>query len=412
MISYRKSWLLSILFAAAGSLGGCDAVNSCIADATAVVNTVREWGNHAEDAAHRADDGLAEAGGEVSDAVKVLEDYTGTIGRVESIGLGTMFHTADASSPNSSDDDAEPIATSGRGCCEKLSPNHFRVYCEGFEAYRVKQLNPDWCWAACVEMLQRYEGVETSQEQIVLSRKNGDDDARGTEGDMVLALHPDLAEEFRNQNRITLDAFPAVSIDLVEELSRGHPVIMGLKTEFGDHTCVVHAAEYSIEIDPADVLKGHLWSPALISVTLADPDPGLPHQTVEASRLSARFITSKPLAQAYLQRAITQKRVTSAAARPVFESLKTHLHAQERESRREAYERAEDQAKKRRHKRRAELAKAEERRKKAAHDGKRDKASQTPSTRTDPPPTTRRSESNTKHGDSASKGKGSKKAKK
>lgn len=148
----------------------------------------------------------------------------------------------------------------------------------------VKQEQLVWCWAACAEMILRFHGIETTQEEIA-TRISGADDGgalkveTASRYEILCALNPDLprgefealwkgiedqvldADRWLEGNfRLDLEldrphAFQAAFDRLVpnkslalEELLAGHPSVVGLR-ESKDvregHAYVLFGARYS-----------------------------------------------------------------------------------------------------------------------------------------------------------------------
>jgi hypothetical protein len=144
----------------------------------------------------------------------------------------------------------------------------------GFTEYAVQQLDADACWAACAEMIGRYNGVELAQREIA-ERVRGGSEAEIRAANLyeiMQALNPDLApfNPFDQiwsiiREQLTEDPRRRIDIDLdlrslisegskhlpsrtpnVDELRRGHPLVLGIRpkeSEIG-HVVVVFGLEY------------------------------------------------------------------------------------------------------------------------------------------------------------------------
>jgi hypothetical protein len=185
-------------------------------------------------------------------------------------GWSLHVGAADSSIPAG---EAVPLSLgSSRAKLECLGTNTFSVKCTQVEAVAVKQREPTWCWAACAEMLLRYNGAQVTQEQIAdhigKRTKAGEDPKTAGQVEIWCAMNPDLMEEYHRRERawnkpntITLnlglnlsnlndvnESTSGSSTDtIVQEISSGNPVILGLKgTNWGSgHVVLVYGVEYS-----------------------------------------------------------------------------------------------------------------------------------------------------------------------
>ncbi|MFK7905521.1 MAG: C39 family peptidase [Chitinophagales bacterium] len=132
------------------------------------------------------------------------------------------------------------------------------------------QENSQWCWAASIQMVFRYYGIDITQSQIV-SRTYGTDNG----GNL-----PDWPASFQtihnNLNNWSIDnngQYYEVSAEmgmgtpspafLVDELSNGHAVILGYDTGQGGHAVVVTALSY----------YPTAYGPQVQSIIVRDPWP-------------------------------------------------------------------------------------------------------------------------------------------
>ncbi len=151
-----------------------------------------------------------------------------------------------------------------------------------FEEIAAQQKEDSWCWAACAEMILRYNEIATSQKEIA-SRIHGEND-RGealVQGaslyEILCALNPDMehrpfevlwervSEEIKTDPSLVLgvkikmdltkvlrsvwDKYDPPTMVAVEDLRNGHPAIAGLHDledkELG-HAYVLVGAEYTV----------------------------------------------------------------------------------------------------------------------------------------------------------------------
>ena len=133
---------------------------------------------------------------------------------------------------------------------------------KGFTSMTSVQREPTWCWAACVQMVQRFNGIEASQAEIAERIHGVDADGSpmvraATYYEILCALNPDIerspfTELWKSLGSQALDSIDSIeslslaidraaAIDLVigtllpsrdvpvEELRMGHPAIVGLR---------------------------------------------------------------------------------------------------------------------------------------------------------------------------------------
>lgn len=116
------------------------------------------------------------------------------------------------------------------------------------------QTNSNWCWAASIQMVMNYYGVALSQEQIV-ARTYGVDPYGNLPNwtAHIPQIHANLnhygqdsdGRPYRVTARMGQGApVPAV---LLDELNRGHPVIVGYRSGPNSaHAIVITAARYTM----------------------------------------------------------------------------------------------------------------------------------------------------------------------
>lgn len=186
------------------------------------------------------------------------------------VGCATEMQLADATVPQVQ---TTPLATKGdKAKLARTGPNKFQVTCEGIQTVAVKQREPTWCWAACAEMLNRYNGVPVTQEQMaaaITKRKTaGVDDQSANQVVVWLAMNPERGAEvvrreaaweskatvtvhaeadFSNLSNVFAMATQPSSDEFVQEISQGHPVMLGLHGgQWGTgHIVLVYGVEYS-----------------------------------------------------------------------------------------------------------------------------------------------------------------------
>lgn len=95
-----------------------------------------------------------------------------------------------------------------------------------FSNYHVDQESTNWCWAACIEMVLKYQGLENiSQCDIVYKTYGNCDDHTGNCSQIINAADGWLYAG----EKVKAKSFYGVSGDeLINTLAKKHPVIVGL----------------------------------------------------------------------------------------------------------------------------------------------------------------------------------------
>lgn len=140
-----------------------------------------------------------------------------------------------------------------------------------FDYYASSQRNTNWCWAACIQMILNYYGINITQEQIVQR-------SYGTDADGTL---PNWAGSFQtitaNLNNWNIDNsgnsyvvqaalyFYAPNPSyLIQELSNQHPVLIGYNSgQNSGHAVVITACSYILTNS----------GPIIQSIVVRDPWP-------------------------------------------------------------------------------------------------------------------------------------------
>ncbi|MBP9104542.1 MAG: C39 family peptidase [Chitinophagaceae bacterium] len=149
--------------------------------------------------------------------------------------------------------------------------NYVGIKTENFNYYASSQRNSNWCWAASIQMILNYYGVNITQEQIV-EKSYG----KSTNGNL-----PNWTGSFNvitsNLNKLSADndgekykVAATISYGaptpayLIQELSAQHPVLIGYQTSAtSGHAVVVTACSYT---------QG-AYGPIIQSIVVRDPWP-------------------------------------------------------------------------------------------------------------------------------------------
>ncbi len=123
---------------------------------------------------------------------------------------------------------------------------------ESFDFYAATQEKSEWCWAASLQMIFNYYGVDITQDQIV-ERTYGDDRS-GNPPDWSGTLDV-ITENLNNWNvdnngrkyvvSATVNYGAPTPLYLVQELKAQHPVLIGYRSgPNSSHAVVITACSY------------------------------------------------------------------------------------------------------------------------------------------------------------------------
>ncbi|GEM_PF-360638 len=130
-----------------------------------------------------------------------------------------------------------------------------------------KQRMTNWCWAASIQMILNFHGVEATQEEIV-TRMFGTTIDRPASADVILASLSGWAVSAKGKP-VIISASPIVfkGSDIVADLAYHQPLVVGLKTPQGiGHACVLTAISYYV--------NQYNNEPIFNAVVIRDPWPG------------------------------------------------------------------------------------------------------------------------------------------
>ena len=165
---------------------------------------------------------------------------------------------------------------SGQGHTQTILELQPGFYCAGipssdFELLAApetagKQRQSNWCWAASIQMILNFHGVEITQEDIV-SYVFGDLVDSPATSDTVLATLSGWEISSNGQNaKVTASPYVERGTDIIADLAYQQPLIVGLQTPEGiGHACVLTAVSY--------ILDSYTNMPILQGVVIRDPWP-------------------------------------------------------------------------------------------------------------------------------------------
>lgn len=124
----------------------------------------------------------------------------------------------------------------------------FVAFCdEGIEDCISIQQKDNWCWAACVQMIMRYNGEWHSQSEIV-SKVYGDSYNWTATGN-------DIAEAVNGWNELRAKSYKQKSIQILVDVLLSHgPIFIGTEEHAYLLTHIYYSKFYSGEIAPFKVV--------------------------------------------------------------------------------------------------------------------------------------------------------------
>jgi hypothetical protein len=167
---------------------------------------------------------------------------------------------------------------------------------ERFNYYASSQRNSNWCWAASMQMIFNYYGVNITQEQIV-ARSYGTD-PRGNLPNWTGNFQVITANlnnwSFDNNGRAyavqaSLNLGAPTPAYLIQELSAQHPVLIGYQSSPNSgHAVIITACSYI----------NSMYGPIIQSIVVRDPWPS-PENTANNGRIEYPGINLANLIQAH-----------------------------------------------------------------------------------------------------------------
>lgn len=137
------------------------------------------------------------------------------------------------------------------------------------------QVQSNWCWAACIQMVLNYHGLRVSQSEVV-TRIYGSPyiNQPANEQQILYALSgwaPDITGRYSGIN--AYGGFTSIQ-EIVNGLSGKWPLIVGMANPSGGvgHAYVLTAINYSNQYDSYGNITGYIPD----KVVLRDPWPGNP----------------------------------------------------------------------------------------------------------------------------------------
>lgn len=148
-----------------------------------------------------------------------------------------------------------------------IPTEEFEYYAAPYTAGRQRQQN--WCWAACIQMVLNYHGINVTQEDIVTRVFGSLVDRPGQPEDIMTAL-TGWGVMYNGQNaQIQASTTVYGPGDIISDLADKKPLIVGFTTSYSvGHACVLTAATYYVD--------SYSKEPSIQSVIIRDPYPDQP----------------------------------------------------------------------------------------------------------------------------------------
>ncbi|MCL2684432.1 MAG: C39 family peptidase [Synergistaceae bacterium] len=134
------------------------------------------------------------------------------------------------------------------GEIQQFGPNFFNagVYTVNFSTARQK--GDFWCWAACIEMVLRYHGMDITQEQMVQKIHGSLIDKVGQPMEILEALTGTGPNAYGGTSLAFAEGYNGLYPYFIHDLINGYPLIVGLNygTEIG-HAVVLTAVAFQTD---------------------------------------------------------------------------------------------------------------------------------------------------------------------
>jgi hypothetical protein len=139
------------------------------------------------------------------------------------------------------------------------------VRTENFQyvAAEGRQHSPNWCWAACIQMVLQYHGLEVSQEQIVQKVYGGLVDRPANGPQIIYALNGWMPDGEGHAARVRATSYGVSEQTVIDDLVHARPLIVGMHGWSGNHAYVLTAISFSKDayggVHPLGVVLRDPW---------------------------------------------------------------------------------------------------------------------------------------------------------
>ena len=151
---------------------------------------------------------------------------------------------------------------------QQVGPNFYNAGVQTVDFSTAKQKGSLWCWAACIEMVLRYHGMNVSQESMVQKIHGSLVDRAGQPMEILQALTGTGPNVRGGTSRAYAEGYAGLYPYFIQDLTDGYPLIVGLN--FG--TAIGHAVVLTAVAFSTDMYGQHYPT----SVVVRDPWPGNP----------------------------------------------------------------------------------------------------------------------------------------
>lgn len=133
----------------------------------------------------------------------------------------------------------------------QLAPNLFAagIPTEKFNYVAENQGSQNWCWAACVEMIFKSQGLQVEQEQAVLRVYGGLIDRPATSAQVIYALNGWAPDSMGGMRSVWATNFVMNPMQIIDSLHAEVPLIAEIGNPQGGvgHAVVITAVYYSLD---------------------------------------------------------------------------------------------------------------------------------------------------------------------
>ena len=154
------------------------------------------------------------------------------------------------------------------GLMVQTGPNTYMAGVPTLQFQQASQKSTNWCWAASIEMVLKYHGLNVTQESMVQKIHGSLVDKIGDPWQILRALTGSGPNAVGRMSQIYAEGYTGLYPYFIQDLINGYPLIVGLNygTQIG-HAVVLTAVTYSTD------MFGRQYP---LSVVIRDPWPSNP----------------------------------------------------------------------------------------------------------------------------------------
>ncbi|MFB9843548.1 C39 family peptidase [Mucilaginibacter ginsenosidivorans] len=174
------------------------------------------------------------------------------------------------------------LISAQRTFSQDQQPVYVGIRSEDFKFYASPQHNSNWCWAASLQMIFNYYGVNITQEQIVARSYGIDPNGElpnwtGSWQVITANLNNWSVDNSGRQYAVRAVFYQGAPNPayLIQELSRQHPILIGYQSgPNSGHAVVITACSYTESY----------YGPVIQSIVVRDPWPSEENAATEGRR--------------------------------------------------------------------------------------------------------------------------------